>query len=504
MFSQNEIINLIEESIKLALQKFQAGFYPDAEVILEQTIKVSPENVRALQLLGVVKHAQQKYEDGINYLSRALVLDPTNQENHNNLALCYSGMGSYEKAIDLLQQAIKLKPDAAYLYSNLGLQYRHIEKLDDAVMCFKNALSLKESVSTWNMLGGCYGELLNLDEAEKCFTQALKIDPNFAASHVDMASVHQMRGEYEKAWPHYEWRHKVYPQLGIWDVIYEPEKKWDGSDLRNKSILIHGEQGHGDFIHFIRYVHLLREKGAHVILHCDKSLARLFEPLTDELFTVDPTGIPPHTNRGEFPMPSYDWHCSVISLPFLLQNPEIPQKSYLKVEENANLQRYEEFYKIGIAWSGNPQHPNDKRRSCFLSEFRGIHDIQNVKLFSLVTDTRPRMYRLNPAPIDLAVGCEDMKIVDMSSEIKDFYDTATIMNSLDLVITVDTSALHLAGALGKKTYGLIPWSPDWRWGTNGSETIWYPSVKLFRQKTKNNWTEVFSEIKEKLNEQRIR
>lgn len=501
MFSQTEIINLVEESIKLALQKFQSGFYPDAEVILEQTIKVVPENLRALQLLGVVKHAQQKYDDGIKHLYHALALEPQNQENYNNLALCYSGMGDYQKSIDLLKKAIEIKPDAPYLHSNLGLQYRHVEDFESAISSLKTALEFKESVTTWNMLGGCYGELLDLNEAEKCFSKALSIDPNFAAAHVDMASVYQMRGEYDKAWPHYEWRYKVYPQLGIWNVIYEPEKKWDGSCLKSKRILIHGEQGHGDFIHFVRYVNLLKEKGAFVILHCDKSLERLFKPIADETFTIDPTGIPPYKDR-KFAMPSYDWHCSVISLPYLLRNPKIPQQPYLKVLENANLQRYEQFLKIGIAWSGNPQHPNDRKRSCFLSEFRSIHDCSNVKLFSLVTDTRPRMHRLNHQAIDLAIGCEDMRIVDMSSEINDFYDTATIMNSLDLIITVDTSALHLAGALGKKTYGLIPYSPDWRWGLTGNETVWYPSVKLFRQKTKNNWKEVFSDIKEELNEQR--
>ncbi len=494
MFTEDDVKDLVKKAIDVALVKFKNQFYYDGEVLLEQALKVQPDNLEALQLLGLMQHGMQNFEKATETFSKCLSIDPDNPENLNNLALCKSNLGKYDEAIDLIKKALDLKSDTGYLYSNLGLQYRHIENLEEAIFYFQKALELTPTAMTWCVLGGCYGEMKDLDKAKECFEKALEIEPEFDGGHVDLASVYMMTNEYEKAWSHYEYRYSVYPQLKIFKIIFEPEKKWDGSDPKGKRILVHGEQGNGDYIHFIRYVKSLRDLGAYVILHCDKSFERLYAPLADELFMIDPNQIPPYNKRGDFSMPFYDYHCSVMSLPHLLQMKNIPVSPYLEVNEKLDLSEYDKFFKIGIAWSGNPQHPNDKYRSCELVKFLGIHNIPNVKLFSLVTDIRPRMYKFQKEPIDLAAGSSEMKIIDMSSIIKDFYDTATILNSLDLIITVDTSVLHLAGALGRPTWGLIPWSPDWRWGLTGESSVWYSSVKLFRQKEKNNWNELFQRL----------
>lgn len=494
MFTEDDIKDLVKKAIDVALVKFKNHFYFDGEVLLEQALKVQPDNLEALQLLGLMRHGMQNFEKAIETFEKCLSLEPDNPENLNNLALCKSNLGKYQEAAELIKKALDFKPDSGYLNSNLGLQYRHMENLEQAMIYFQKALELNPTAMTWCMLGGCYGEMKNLDKAKECFEKALELEPEFDGGHVDLASVYMMKNEYEKAWSHYEYRYSVYPQLKIFQIIYEPEKKWDGRNPQGKRILVHGEQGSGDFIHFVRYVKCLRDLGAHVILHCDKSFERLYAPLADELFLVDPNQIPPHNKRGDFVMPEYDFQCSVMSLPHLLKLQSIPSSPYLHVNEKLDLTEYDQFYKIGIAWSGNPQHPNDRYRSCELAKFLGLHNVPNVKLFSLVTDTRPRMYKFQKEPIDLAHGTSDMKIVDMSPIIKDFYDTATIINSLDLIITVDTSVLHLAGALGKTTWGLIPWNPDWRWGLEGESNVWYSSVKLFRQTEKNNWDELFERL----------
>ena len=410
------------------------------------------------------------------------------------MGLCYSNIGKYDEAIQMLQKAIQLNPNCSYMHSNLGLQYRHRDKIDDAIQCFEKSLSIEESHLTWGMLGGCYGEKRNLEEAEKCFLKAIEIKPDFANAHVDLANVYHFKGEWEKAWPEYEWRHDVFEQLKIWKTLYDPNKSWTGQSLKGKTIIIHGEQGCGDTIQFSRYISRLDAEK--VILHCHDDLATIFDNCVHEVYTEEPTLL----KRVDLPI--HDYHCSVLSLPYFLNLKEIPP-FYLKIDEMVNLDHYSDSFNIGIVWAGNPQHPNDANRSCHLANFREIHDMPGVKLFSLVKNSQPRIYRFNPNPIDLTEGTEDMKIIDMSQFMKTFKDTATIINSLDLIITVDTAVLHLAGSMGKPTWALLPYCSDWRWSQKGNTTVWYPSVRMFRQPSKGDWKTIFSEVRKEIqNEQK--
>lgn len=486
MFSDADISNLVKQAIDTAFKKFQAGHYLDAEVVLVQTLKVSPNNTQALQLLGLVKHNMGQFADAIGLFKRSLEIEPENPENYNNIGLCYSGVGQFDEAISALHKAIELNPCACF-YSNLGLQYRHKEDLDRAIQSFQKALALSETETTWGMLGGCYGEKLQLEEAEECFKKAIAIKPSFAGAHVDLANVYHLQGRWDEAWKEYEWRHEVFEQLKVWKTLYDVDKLWRGEPLNGKKILIHHEQGQGDTINFFRYVKLL---DGDVTVHCTKELAPLLERYV-KVFVAEPTEI------STAQLPEHDCHCSIMSLPYLLRGP-IPSEPYLEAPHKIALDTYSDFFKIGIVWAGNPQHPNDARRSCRLANFRGIHDIPNVKLFSLVKDVRPRMYRFKPDPVDLTEGSNDMKIVDMAPLMDNFADTAAIIDSLDLVVSVDTAALHLAGAMGKPAYALLPWNCDWRWSQTGDTTVWYLSVRIIRQDRPGDWTSVFSNLERKL------
>lgn len=500
MFSPEEVTELVKKAADAAYGRFVTGRYQDAEIILGQALKVNPCDPKSLQLMGLTKHKLGKFTEGIEYLNRAIATDPANPENYNNIGLCYANEGQYEKAIEFIQKAIGLKANN-YFFSNLGLQYRHLQQYDLAIDAFKKSIEVEESAIAWTMLGGVYGELKDLGRAEQCFLQALRIKPNFGGAHVDIASVYQIQGRWKEAWEHFEWRKEVHAQLALWKMVYDPKKLWDGKQPGR--ILVHNEQGHGDTIHFFRYIRLLRERGFYVIFHCDECLGELFKDQVDELYTTDPTKMLPHDRRTDGP--EHDWHCSLLSLPYLLDAPPIPSAPYLHIDRSISLDAYSNSYKIGVVWAGNPQHPNDRYRSCSLECFRKIHDLPGVKLFSLVKDLRPRIYRFQPEPIDLAAGTDDMKIVDMSPMLNSFADTAAILNSLDLVISVDTATLHLAGAMGRPAWGLIPWNADWRWGLEGEKTVWYPSVRLFRQPTLGDWGSVFSELEREIhNEQRLR
>lgn len=502
MYTAEQVEVLVDKGLDVAFKKFQEDKLQDSEIITKQVLKVDPKNVRGLQLMGLIRHAQKQWEKGIEYFSEALAIDDTNAENHNNISLCYANVGKFNEAITHMEKAIDLKPDCAFMRSNLGLQHRQNQNVEEAIKHFRKALEMEEEAHTWGMLGGCYGELHQLDKAQECFENALRLDPDFAGAHVDLATVYKLRGDWAKAWPEYEWRFKVYDQTKYWLKLYDPAKRWDGKQpLDGKKILVHSEQGAGDCIHFFRYVPLIKQMGAHVIVHCWENLASLFAPRVDEVYTVNPGMIPPFDQRGkDFGVPEHDWVCSMISLPYLLGNPPIPSPPYLSTKLTLDTSDYKDYFKIGIVWGGNPQHPNDALRSVRLSRFKPIHDLPGVKLFSLQYDIRPRAYRFMPGPVDLTEGAKDMKIVDMAEHMKDFEQTAAIVNAMDLLITVDTAVLHLAGALDRPAWGLIPWNMDWRWMVEGETTVWYPSIRLFRQPKKDDWDSVFHNVLQALKE----
>lgn len=349
----------------------------------------------------------------------------------------------------------------------------------------------------------------DLDKAEKCFSTALEIDPGFSAAHVDLACVAHFRGDYEKAFTHYEERFAHFSQLNFYMEKYDQSKRWKGESLEDKTILLYGEQGLGDSIHFVRYVKKVKELGAHTIVHCPKSLCRILSRCEGVDGILDRNIV---NDRGE-EFPDYDYQCSMMSLPFLLKCFDDPLNDpYIKPLTTFDVkEKYHDTFNIGIMWAGSPAHPNDLYRSVHLNQFREIHSMPGVKLFNLQVDLRKRSYAKGSRKmVDLTKGCEDMKVVDMTTMIKDFEDTATIISGLDLLICVDTAIVHLAGAMDIPCWVLMPYNPDWRWGLEGKTTRWYKSLKLFRAEkdpiqskaiastTEDCWAETFQDIKKEL------
>jgi len=191
-----------------------------------------------------------------------------------------------------------------------------------------------------------------------------------------------------------------------------------------------------------------------------------------------------------------NFHCSLASLPHLLKisKKEAESPPYLRATKPANFEKYSGC-KVGLVWAGSPRHARDELRSCKLNNFKPLFEIPNINFFSLQKDLRKRVWG-ESEPVDLAKGCKGMKLIDMSEFITDWEDTAAMIAAMDLIITVDTAVLHLAGAMGKKTWALIPYNPDWRWGLPGltESTFWYPSVKLFRQPKRRDWESVINSI----------
>lgn len=502
----NHLINdinvedLVEQGLLRVEELLKNQQLEEAEMVVSQILKVDSDSIKAMQLYGLTLYAKKKYQEAIDVLVQAIMMDDLNAENYNNLSLCYLQINQGHQALEIQKKAVDLKPNNSNFLNNLAIIYRSVGNYEEAIKVFNQSLEIDpNNAKTLESLGSTYGQSKQIEKAIETFLKATEIDPTNTGVHVDLAYGHHLLGQWEKAWPHYEYRlehwHKTNRASGIFYEMFTREKVWDGKEsLENKKIIVYCEQGIGDYINFVRFIPLLTKKGATVYLECPENLAILFSDFGN-ITTV-------RTNT------EYDYHCSVLSLPYLLGlTPEeyLGEKPYLNVTEKFDMSDYDGMFKIGIVWAGNPAHPNDVLRSCHLNRFRNISQIPNVKLFSLQKDNRKRTYAKAPdVAVDLAENCDDMKVVDMSNYMSDFCETSKIINSLDLIITVDTSVLHLAGALGKETWALIAFNPDWRWTLNGNKTIWYDSVTLFRQEEFNNWDHPFLEIENKLKERLIK
>lgn len=491
---QEKAQSIVKNAIEVIKEKLMAQpLY--AEIICQQLVRAVPEEPEGYHLLGLIKQRLQQFDEGITIINRAIELDPNNADNYNNIALCYANLGQYDLAKNNLDKAISIKNNYLY-YNNLALQYRQTRDYDRAIELFEKAIEINESQDPqlWNNLGGIYGELKDLKKAEECFLKASEIDPEFSASHVDLAFTYHLMGDWVKGFQEYEWRVKHFKQLDHYKRHYDMNKAWDGTcRLDGKTIMVYGEQGLGDVIQFARYLKFLKAHGAaKVIYHCPE----VVRPIMARIEGVDETFVADIVNTEIIDMPEYDYQCMSMSLPHLLRHYAPTGEPYLKPLATLPFDDYQDKLKIGIVWAGSPAHPNDSVRSMFLNEFRPIHDLENVKLFNLQVNYRKRIYSMGKRIVDLTDGCDDMSIVDLTPMIENFEDSATIVSGLDLVITVDTAIVHLCGALGVPCWMLTPYNPDWRWGIEGDKTCWYDSVKIYRQNIRDNWSEVMERVKQ--------
>ena len=265
----------------------------------------------------------------------------------------------------------------------------------------------------------------------------------------------------------------LHPKMEYYRECYKESERWDGeSDLNGKTVIIYGEQGYGDIIQFIRYVPLLKQKyECNIILHIPACLHSIIKGLDGEYTCID--------KNENLNMPNHDYHIPSMSLPFLLGT-YIGDNSYLKITEKENLPDFQDCFKIGVAWEGNPNHSNNYDRCCPLGVFRKLHDMPKTKLFMI----QPNIHNEQ-----LIEGSNDLELYGI--ELKDFKSTARLLNSMDIVVSVDTAVMHLAGALGKRTYCLLSHNHDTRWDLN---IDWYPTVKFIKQKKAGDWLGISSEI----------
>lgn len=424
--------------------------------------------------------SNKNYEEAINVLNKAIVLEPNNPNHYTNMSLCHLHNGNKNEAIQSAEKAVSLNSDPLYL-NNLGLAYKNVDMPEKAIEIFKKIMKVTLDPYSMSNLATAYSDILDINTSIEYLKSAISLskNDNLSGTHVNLAHCYHFNKLYDKAWEEYEHRMSYFPQMLAYIEKFGIEKKWNGKDdIKDKRILLFCEQGYGDIIQFIRFIPELKSKGCYIIACCPLNLISLIEPLVDEVLVKELIRTVKISN--------YDYHIATMSLPYLL-----------KIDVNSFVGKYDfEFkpypisgtkkFKIGICWQGSKKHKDDAKRSVNLSKFYEISQIIGVQLYSLQKNHKDR------------ADCKIMNVIDHMDDMNDFKDTAGLIGAMDLVISVDTAILHLAGAIGKESWGLLAYKPDWRWGLKDIETFWYPSIKLIRQKERGNWNTVFEEVKNEL------
>jgi Flp pilus assembly protein TadD len=473
----------IDEAIRLALQLHQAGKLDEAEALYRQILATAPDYPDALNLLGALQHQKGNHRQAVELIGRAIDLAPATAEFHMNLGLALAAERRTEEAISAYRRSLELKPNNAGIWHDLGTALQSLDRLDEAIAGFRRAVELSpEHAEAVNALGSALSDAGESAEAIRLLRRCIALRPDFAAAHLNLGVALLRQGDFREGWPEYQWRWRI-PNLYLSPRKF-PTPPWEGQFLPGKRIALHIEQGVGDAIQFIRYAPMVAERCGKVVFYGPGELFRM-------LGTAD--GIHECVDWNQ-PL-VYDAHCSLLSLPpvFKTDLGSIPAKvPYLSVEPEVR-RRWKEHLagdgrlKVGLSWAGRPEHGRDRQRSIALEQLAPLSEIPKVRLISV--------QKGSPAE---QVRTATFEVMDTTGRLADFADTAGLIENLDLVVCVDSAVAHLAGALGKPTWLLLPHAPDWRWMRDRADSPWYPTMRLFRQKTAGDWAPPIREAAESL------
>ena len=528
------------------------GKYPQAEKCYELGLELEPRSQKLLVNLANLKLHNQKFEEAEKIYISILEDDANKEINYYNLGNCYLEAEQYDKAVKVYEQALDLNPEYFPAFNNLGLALRKVGLYEKAIHIYLRALdSSEDKASIYFNLAKCYEDQKDFENAIKYFKQAVQLNPELKGSYVnigdilwklgrieeaknyyrlvstndaargiyytnhslkmiaerefdkakrylniasqivdDNAEIHYnkshvylLTGEFEQGWREYEWRLKRddFPARKLSKPVLNTK------DISGKKILVYDEQGIGDSIQFVRYLKLLKKMDATIIYECYDLVHDLYKD-----FDCVDTFLE-HSN--DEPNIDYDYQISLLSLPYYFNTriETIPGAIPYIFAEDKLIEKWKERttsnrkIKAGIVWAGRPTHKNDKFRSCELKKFSNLFSNEDVEFYSLQKGDAVNQ-----------ITTFNNRVINLSRDINSLSDTAAIIENLDIVITVDTSVAHLAGAMGKEVWVLIAYIPDWRWLIDRDDTPWYPSMRLFRQDKKNDWTGLFNKVEKEL------
>ena len=502
------------------LLHMQAGRHLEAQLCCRQALATDPNHADSLHLMGLLCLQARQYDHAIEWIARANQQD-LNKDYLFSLGTALEQQGLHQEALKAYDHAVQLKPGdvellasrgtilhrlkrfeeavtdnlrahalnpaSPYICNNVGAALQLLRRDEDALPWFDKAIALKPDF-TMALINkaSSLAQLRRLDEAIEVYNQVKAVDPANTEADSYLSLIHLLLGDFESAWTGYKARWKGHLAPQSYPDFHQ--HLWLGQeDVAGKTILIFADEGIGDTIQLARYIPMLATRGAKIILVVEEALRPLLSGLEGLTHCVGKSS----------PLPPFDLHCPITTLPFALGTrlETIPSSaSYLPPLPQARVEAWERRLserggtsgkrRIGLVWAGNPLHTNDHNRSIPL----------RVLLPLLKADATFVSLQKEPRPEDKAL-LHESAIVDLTSEITDFTDTAALVSCLDLVISVDTSVAHLAAALGRPTWILLPYLPDFRWLLDRDDNPWYPTVRLFRESAARDWAEVIEKVR---------
>jgi len=545
----------VQAKVQQALRLHQQGRFADAERAYREVLQQAPTHFDALHLLGVLGLQAGRTEAGVELIASAIKQNPNSWGAHNNLGNGLRELGRLDAALGSFDKAIALRPDYAEAHNNRGIVLQELQRIADAHASFDAAIASRpdyaeafnnrgnarkhsgdlegaiadfdrtialradyaaahynrgtvlrelrrfdealagldraialrpDHAEAYNNRGLALQELKRPDDAIASFARTIALKPDYAEAYVNQGVSLLQLGRFAQGWPLYEWRKKTEQPFG--DRSFA-QQLWLGKEnISNRTVFLHWEQGLGDTIQCARFAKVLNARGASVVMSVQQPLYRLLAQLSPDARVV---------GEGEVPS-AFDYHCPLMSLPLALgtslenipaREPYLFADASLRETWSARLPAKAKP-RVGIAWRGGAKHKNDRQRSIDLATCAPLLSA-DVHWISLQTELRDS---------DADAFAQLHHIERCGEQLQDFADTAALIDLLDLVIAVDTSVAHLAGAMGKPVWILLPYHADWRWLLDRSDSPWYPTARLFRQDSARSWGSVMADVRGALDE----
>ena len=471
----------------LGLIFIQTNRNDEAIITFKKYLEFNPDEVEIYNFIGLAYHRKSDANNAKIYFEKSLNINPKNSNTYNYLGNVYKDAKLPENAVIFHKNALILEPDNPEFYFNLGVDYKLLQRYDESLECFltANKLGLDNPEINYH-IASIYELKTDIDNAIKYYEKIISQDSSFTEAYLKLSQLYIVKEDFDLGWKYHEQR--ILNRQKYNETIKNIGKPvWNTDSLAGKTIYLYHEVGLGDSIHFARYFKVLKNSGANVIF---KSQTQLVNLLKENNLGAEIISNESLSNVNE---ENIDAAIPLLSLPYFLgtnlSNIPYPDGYLQANKDKVSLFKAKYFnnkdFKIGICWDGNPDNWYNSLRSVPLANFYKISQITGLKLYSL---------QKNHGIEQINNISADFNIINLDNEINDFTDTAAIIENLDLVITIDSSMVHLAGALNKPAWLLLSTYPDWRWFINKRDSPWYSSVRIFRQNEIDNWSYVFDKV----------
>ena len=472
---------LLNKALKLHLK----GKIEQAETVYKKIIKFDENHIIAINNLASILNSKKNYEQALTFLSKVLKIKPNFIDALNNMAVSLRGLNDHDKALDFCEKALKINPNFVDALNNKANCLKSLDLLDEAIFYYEKTIKLKP-----NSIEAIYNKSICLylqnrfDEALLGYKNAIKLKPDFIEANYNLSLLQLLKGNYEEGWKNYEWRKKRNKEKKY--SLLAKDTEWIGDkDIKDKTLYITKEQALGDYIQYCRYLPMVEKLGAKLILDTPNPLKSMIDTMNIN-----------YTHIDDIKKLVFDYHCSIVSLPLAFKTtlktipnnvpylftPNKIKKYWQNKLDNTNK-------KIGLKWSGNLSYYDDKNRSTSLETFKPLFELP-YEFHSLQIEYTEEDEKLMKTITNLK--CHKNEIIG-------FDNTAGLIESMDLIISVDTGIVQLCGALGKSFWNLLPYTSDHRWLLDRKDSPWFPSAKLYRQTKKGDWKSIINSVKKDLN-----